>query len=404
MAKRKKKRSGGGFGKPKPATRGGGQEPEIIDRTRRGEPTLKLIERILENKEFESEEAMQHFFENELLQKSPEDLLAMADEIVPPTDAEKAERLLNDLPDDCTIGDVLEAAHAAIAHAPDCIAAWLMLGVHEPDEAKALEYTDKGIERATALFQDEIENIHDDLGLWGNIATRDLLRLLANKARLHEETPGGFELAEAAYRQCLAWNANDNVGIRGNLLRLMMVQRRIDEAQALVEAFPDDSSTVMIWGGALLAIVQAIDRTGYDPPESDLADQYPSPRAYLDTLGPEFDEAKHCVRKAARANPFVPYIITEPGLFEVDVPGMIVANGPFEAVEYLQKWAVVWQIAGLPMVMLTDSLPKNLESQIKGRGMAQEIVEIAGQLDEYDGPGWWQVLHDQVAENEKPGS
>ncbi len=375
-------------------------EPEIIDRTRQVEPTLKLVERILEKKEFTSQEAMQHFFENEIMQKSQDELLAMADELAPPSEAEKAERLINQLPDDCSIEEVLEAAHAAIALTPDCITAWLMLGMHEPDEAKALEFTDQGIERGTALFQDRIEAIDDSLGLWGHIAARDLLRLLVNKAKLHE-TPGEFEQAEAAYRQCLAWNPADNIGVRGNLLRLMMVQRRLDDAQALLDNFPDDTSTAIAWGRALVAIVQAIEHTGYTPPQENIADRYATPQDYLKTLGPEFDEAKELVRKATRANPFVPAMIMEPGLFEVDVPGIIVANGPAEAVEYLQKWAIVWQIAGLPMVMLSTAAPKNLKALIKGQGTTQEIMDIAEQLDEYDGPGWWSILDQQIADEEE---
>lgn len=402
MAKRKKKNAGGGFGKPKPATRRDEQTPEIIDRTRRTEPTLKLIERILENKQFDSDEEMQQFFQNELMNKSPEELFDMAEALAPATAAETAERMMNDLPDDCTVEEVLDAARQAVAIAPECIAAWLMLGIHETDEAKALEATNQGIEQGTRLFREKIDSIGDELGLWGHITARDLLRLMANKAKLLEESRGGFEQAEAAYRQCLAWNPGDNIGIRGNLLRLLMVQRRTDDAQALLDTFPQDTSTAMVWGRALVSIIQAIDRTGYEPPDSNLSDQYPTPRDYLNTLDPEFDEAKQQVRKAARVNPFVSILIVEAGLFEVDVPGMIIANGPFEALEYLQKWAVIWQIAGLPMVMLTDAAPKNIQSQIKGRAMAQEVVEIAEQLEDYDGPGWWQILHDEVEGEEKP--
>lgn len=402
MAKRKKKSGSGGFGKPRPSNGRSSPEPEIIDRTRRVEPTLKLIERILSRKNFASEEEMGHFFQNELLEKSPEELFEMAEELAPASDADKAERLLDRLPEDCTQEDIIQAAQEAIRISPDCIAAWLVLGLHEPDDAKALEYTEQGIERGTAIFQAEIDAIDNDLGLWGRISTRDLLRLLAHKAKLCELSSDGFQQAEAAYRQCLAWCPSDNIGVRGELLRLMMVQRRLDDAQTVLDAFPDDLQTDMIWGRALVSICQTIDRTGYEPPQENLRERYKSPREYLNTLDPEFDHAKELVRLAARASPFVSLFISEGGIFEVETPGVFIANGPYEAIEYLKKWAVFWQISGLPMVMLTDAAPAKIDPLVKNRRTAEELADIADQLEAYDGPGWWTILDEADAEDVNP--
>lgn len=402
MAKRKKKSSSGGFGKPRHEKRGSAPEPEIIDRTSRAEPTLKLFERILSRKNFPSDEEMHEFFQNEMLGKSPEELFEIAEELAPASDADKAEHLLDNLPEDCSQEDVIQAAHEAIRISPDCIAAWLMLSLNEPDDAKALGYAEQGIERGTAIFQTEIEAIDNESGLWAHIPARDLLRLLASKAKLCEQTPDGFNQAEAAYRQCLEWCPCDKIRIRGDLLRMMIVQRRLDDAQAVLDAFPNDRQTDMIWGRALVTICQTIDRTGYEPPQENPSQHYKTPREYLKSLDPEFDQAKKLVRLAARANPFVCLFITEGGLLEVETPGMVIANGPYEAIEYLQKWAVIWQIAGLPMVMLTDAAPAKIESRVTSQVMANEIFDIADQIEGYDGPGWWTILDESVADEENP--
>ncbi len=402
MAKRKKKPGSGGFGKNKSVRGNTTEEPEIIDRTRTAETSLKHIDRILSLKDFGSEEEMQAYFENEILTRQPEELVRIADEIDPPDELERANRIIEDLPDGTTTEELIDAARKAIRLSPDCLTGWLALAVNEPDDDKALELTDAGIGFGREFFAEKIDSIDDELGLWGHIPARDLLRLMFNKGKLHEERRGEFDEAEAAYRKCLTWNPRDNQGVRGHLLCALMVRRRLDEAQDLIDLYPGDNSTAMAWGRALLAIVRAMDGTGYEPPESDISDEYSSPRDYLNSLGPEFDDAKQLVREAARRNPFVPLLIMEAGLFELEIPGMFVANGPFDAADYLRKWAIVWQISGLPMVMMSDAVPKNMKARLNGPGIQEEFMDIAAQLDEHDGQPWWEILHGHVEDETNP--
>lgn len=400
MAKRKSKSRGGGFGAPKSLAHHTAPEIKFIERVSRTEPTLKVIQKILSHITFESEQEMGEFVEKKLLGKSLEELHEMMFQLAPPGDEDEAEKLLDELPEDSSPEEAVQTAKQAIEICPNCLAAWLMLSFHEPDETKALEYTEQGINHGITRFQDKIDAIDNIYGLWSDIDARDLLRLMANKGRIIELMPGGLMVAEEAYRQCLKWCPNDNLGVRNDLLRLLMVQRRLDDAQALIDAFPNDRTTAMSWGRALVSICLAIERTGYEPPAEDLTARYSTPREYLNSLDPEFSQSKKLVRLAMRVNPFVAVFITEGGLLEVKTPDVVVTDGPYEAIEYLQKWSIFWQVAGLPMVMLTDAAPRNLDRHVKGKAMAEEIIDIAEQLDEYDGPGWWSILEESTFDEE----
>jgi hypothetical protein len=202
------------------------------------------------------------------------------------------------------------------------------------------------------------------------------------------------------YREILALNPRDNQGVRGSLLLLLMVMRRIDEGRALVNAYPNDADTAMAWGRAFVSIVETMDRTGYELPEDESMGRFESPQAFLKTLGPEFDQAKKDVEQAARVNPFVPLFYTEAGLFEVETDDMVAFGGPYEAVSYLQRWGILWHATGLPMMMLTAALPRNMKKHVKHRVMAEELADIAEQIEDYDGDPWWQAIEEY--DPEKP--
>jgi tetratricopeptide (TPR) repeat protein len=366
---------------------------------RGAEPMLKLIRRIAESRNFESQEEFERFLNEDFIGKTPEELAAMADAIAPPTPVEQADRLIDELPEDATDEHIIRTARQALAISPDSIAAWLMLGIHAPDDSKAMEHFEQGIQRGKQRFREEMESIHDELGLWGHIAARDLIRLMSEKAKLLENEKGSGQ-AIAIYREILKLNPRDNHGVRGDLLLLLVIQRRIEEARALVDAYPNDADTAIAWGRAFVSIVEAIDRTGYELPEEDISERFSSSEAFLKTLGPEFDHARKDVRKAVEVNPFVPLFFSEPGLYEVQTDDMVAFGGPYEAIDYLKRWSVLWHITGLPMIMLTAAAPKNIKKHLKGRVVSEELVDIVDQLENYDGPPWWQAIDDY--DPEKP--
>ena len=44
----------------------------------------------------------------------------------------------------------------------------------------------------------------------------------------------------------------------------------------------------------------------------------------------------------------------------------------------------------------------NNESQVKSQKMAEEIFDIADQIEGYDGPGWWTILAESDSEGANP--
>lgn len=356
---------------------------------------MKMIQRLAENKDFESQEDLERYLNQNLVGKTPEELAAMmADEIAPSTPEEHADLLLEELSEDSTPEEIANKAREALDISQDSISAWLLLGTNEPDATLAMEHVEQGIRRGMARFREELEAADGELGIWGDIAARDLIRLMVAKAKLLE-SGGEMEEAVAVYREVLHWNPQDNLGARGDLLLLLMFQRRIEEARALLDAHPNDSDTTMAWGRALVSIVATMDRTGYELTEDeDPTERYDTPQAFLKSLGPEFDESKKAFRQAAKVNPFVPLFFGEAGLFEVETSSMIAIGGPYEAINYLQKWAILWYIIGLPVAMLTAAAPRNVKKYFKQRVLSEELMDIAEQLENHDGPPWWEALDD----------
>lgn len=397
MAKRKKKSGGGAFGKAK-KDGPGAAPPMRMGNPRASEQTMKLIQRISAGKEFETMEEFQSFMNEHIVGKSPEVLAVMADMVSSETPVERADRLIDEIPEDATDEHIMRTARQALAISQDSLAAWLMLGIHAEDDAKAMERFEQGIQRGRERFKKEIESIHDDIGLWGHIAARDLIRLMIEKAKLQENEKNAEE-AIATYREILRLNPRDNQGVRGDLLLLLMVFRRIAEGRELVEAYPNDADTAMAWGRAFISIVEAMDGSGYEPPEEDPSERFDSPQEFLKTLGPEFDKARKDVEQAARVNPFVPLFYTEAGLLELETDDMAAFGGPYEAISYLQRWAILWHASGLPMVMLTAAAPRNIKKHVKHRVVAEELADIVDQLELYDGPPWWRTIEEHDPEN-----
>lgn len=66
----------------------------------------------------------------------------------------------------------------------------------------------------------------------------------------------------------------------------------------------------------------------------------------------------------------------------------------YEAASYLQRWRILWHATGLPMVMLTAALPRNIKKHVKHRIVAEELADIADLLENHEGDPWWQVIEE----------
>ena len=394
MSKRKGKgTSGGAFGgprKPRPTlTR---RSPDPLSGSRGTDPMLKMIQRLAEGQDFKSEEDFRRFMDEKVVGKTPEELAAMLGNAGPRTPDDEADLLLSKLPHDPTPDAAVAAARQALEISEGCVTAWLILATHAQSAGKALEFCDQGIARGRERFAERIAEDGPGRGLWGWIDARDFMRLFCEKARA-EENLGDFEAALSTYQEMLRLNPGDNQGVRGDALRLLMATRKVEEARALLNQYPDDGDCAMAWGQALVAIVEAADRTGYRLPDTPPPEFDESPQAFLKSLGPDFAAATRAVKRAIEVNRFVPLLFTRGGLMQVVMDDRVLFGGPYQAVAYLQKWGALWHLSGLPMVFLTACAPKNPKKYTGHPRMAEELADVMDQLDSYIGRPWWELLY-----------
>lgn len=389
MAKRKKRAGGGAFGGgrtnppagPVPMAGPAGGSRDI-------ERMMKAVRKIAASQEFESPEDFQNFLNAHVVGRPPEELAAMLEDGGPRTPLEQADRLMDEIPEDALPEEYVRTAKQALTLSEDCIAAWLELGIQEEDAAKAMERFEQGIARGRVRFKEQIEAATAERGLWGWIEARDFMRLLHEVARL-QEVFGAAEAAIAIYQEMLALNPNDNQGIRGDLLRLLLVFRRLEDGRKLLDAFPNDAMTDMAHGRAFVSIVEAMDRSGFDLPDTP-----GSSSELLKRLGPEFDQARMELKRAVKLNPFVALFIVHPGLMEVEIDEMAVFGGPYEAAEHARKWCALWYVSGLPFLLLNSLAPNNPKKLLKSPVIAEELADVIEQLESFQGAPWWDRLDD----------
>jgi tetratricopeptide (TPR) repeat protein len=397
MAKRKKKVGGGAFGcgkklgpsAPKPRL-------DSIMSVRDSERMTKMIHKIVAAKNFGSIEEMQRFVKEHLADREMEELEAMLPDDGPQSDFDRAESLIDGIPEGTAPEEVVRIAKQALALSEYCMGAWFEYGVHAEDSATALERFEDGIERGRVRFEEQIRECGEGRGLWGYIEARDFMRLLEEKAKALVELLK-MEQAMEVYQEMLALNPNDNQGIRGDLLRIFMIHRRLDDARRLLDRFPDDAMVDMAYGRALLEIVETAERTGLQIPDVDHPGAPASPAAFLKSLGPEFQTAVKLLNQAVKVNPFVPIFMTQASLLEVEVDDLACFGGPYEAVTYAQQWCLIWYASGLPFLLLSGVSVGNLKKLAKMPHTVKELVDVTGQLDDLERVGgrpWWEKFGD----------
>ncbi len=356
------------------------------------EDAMKVIQKAILSQGIQTPEELEKFLNERLVGKPLDELAAEFAQQGPKTDLDRAEELLDGLDDDASTTEIRQAANQALAITPYCISAWLMLGVHEPDATKALEYFNQGIEKGRVRFDGLIEALEEGQGIWGWIEARDFMRLLNNRALVLQDL-GEFEQATQTYDEMLELNPGDNQGVRGDLLRLYMIHRRHNDARALLDRYPDDEDIAMAYGRALLMFCETMVRSGYEMPDMEEPGAPKSPPALMKSLGPEFDLAKKHIRRAVKLNPFVPWMMTHPQLMGVELDETVSFGGPAEAVAYAQKWALIWYAMGLPFVAMVAAMPSDPLRHAKGSMKRMEFLDLVGQLESLDDVPWWEDFH-----------
>lgn len=356
------------------------------------ERMTKLIQRIVASKNFESEEEVRSFVRDHLMGREMEELAAMLLDDEPPSDFDRAESLIDGIPEGTPPEQVVRIAKQALALSEYCMGAWFEYGVYAEDTATALERFEQGIERGRVRFASEIKELSEGHGLWGYIEARDFMRLLAEKAKALEEL-SDIKGAEEVYKEMLVLNPNDEQGIRSYLLYLLLVQRRLDDARGLLERFPNDSMVAMAYGRAFLEIVVTADKIGYQLPAADSPMAPDSPAAFLKSLGPEFHTAVKLLNQAVKVSPLVAVFMPHGSLLEVQVDDRACIGGPYEAVSYCQRWCTLWFVSGLPFVLLSGVPIGNMKKLIRERHYYEELVDVTDQLEDHTllaQPPWWQ--------------
>jgi len=365
---------------------------------RDSERMTKMIHKIIASKNFESIGEMQRFVAENLAGREMEELEAMLPDDGPPSDFDRAESLIDGIPEGTAPKEVVRIAKQALALSEYCMGAWFEFGVYAEDTATALERFEKGIERGRVHFEEQIKKSGEGHGLWGYIAARDFMRLLEEKAKALVELTK-LEQAAEVYEEMLALNPIDNQGIRSELLRIFLIHRRLDDARRLLNRFSDDARVDMAYGRALLEIVETADKTGFEIPDADSPGAPASPAAFLKSLGPEFHVAIKCLNQALKVNPFVPLFMTNGSILDVEVDDLAYFGGPYEAVIYAQHWCLLWYASGLPFLLLAGAPLGNPKKLAKSPHIAEELLDVTDQLEELGALGaqpWWEKFDDRT--------
>ena len=361
---------------------------------RDSERMIKMIHKIIASKDFGSNEEVQRFIQEHLAGREMEELEAMLPDDGPQSDLDRADSLIDGIPEGTTPAEVVRIAKQALALSEDCMGAWFEYGVYAEDTATALERFEKGIERGRVFFEEQIKACGEGHGLWGYIEARDFMRLLEEEAKALVEL-GEMDRAAEVYEEMLALNPNDDQGIRSSLLRIFMIHRRLDDARKLLDRFPNDTMMDMAYGRALLEIVETMERTGFQIPDVDAPGAPANAAAFLKSLGPEFQPAVKLLNHAVKMNPFVPVFMLHGSLLEVEVDELVVFGGPYEAVTYAQQWCLLWYVSGLPFLLLNGVSLGNMKKLARTPQFVEELIDVTDQLDDFESLEelpWWEKL------------
>ena len=168
-----------------------------------------------------------------------------------------------------------EFCRQALAIHPDCVDAIHMLADIESRWERDFVI---GVRKAIEAGRRELGEAYflENKGhFWGMMETRPFMRAMGALAEVLAGNEYHLDEAIAIHEEMLGLNPNDNQGIRYGLLGCYLAKKRYDNAQALLDEYPE-GTTFFLWGAVLLKFA---------------------------TEGA--DEAYRALRKARKANPHV---------------------------------------------------------------------------------------------------
>ena len=190
------------------------------------------LNRLLNAQDFKSEKEVQEFLSKLVGQTIPEfEPEALSIEEI----AEDLVFQAYDLDPDNGIAKILEA----LALDPDCISAFEYLGTIQPISHLALPYYAYGVQIGRKKFA--IEMIDDRGQFWAIHDTRPFMRCMNNYASSLVGM-GHSDKALDIYKEILALNESDNMGVRNQYGLFLIAAKMFDEYVKLDEKFGHESS------------------------------------------------------------------------------------------------------------------------------------------------------------------
>ena len=190
------------------------------------------LNRLLKSQNFKNEQELQTFLSNLVGQTIPEfEPEALSNE-------EKAEDLIfeaYELQGEEAFGNVLEALH--LDH--DCIPAYEFLGAMQAIHVLAVPYYAYGIELGRKKFAKEIKSQRGHF--WSIHETRPFMRCMINYA-ICLVTMNDIDSAMEVYKEIIALNKGDNMGVRNQYGLLLISKKMYNEYLKLDKQFHFESS------------------------------------------------------------------------------------------------------------------------------------------------------------------
>jgi len=269
------------------------------------ERTMATIGRLLDEREWESIDEMNAFLQQLMASGAPIDA-------PPQTPLEQAQDRMYDAWN-ATGRRRVKLAREALAISPDCADAYVLLA----------EETARGPRQARELYQQGVEAGERALGpemfaenaghFWGIVETRPYMRAREGLATTLWIL-GEHDAAIEHFRELLRLNPGDNQGIRYSLAHCLLVRGDDEELGALLDQYREDASAIWLYARAL----------------------------HLFRRGGSNRTANTALRRAIRANPFVPlYLLGEEEL-PAEQPEYYSFGDEGEAIEALMNVAVPW--------------------------------------------------------------
>lgn len=209
------------------------------------ERLMAEIGRLLGEREFESEEAMQAFLTEHVMGRTVDEVTA-GDR--PRNPLAQAQELMYDAWEAPTKRDRIRKAEAALEFSPDCADAYALLAEEKArSAAEARAYWEEAVKAGQRALGEEFAEYEGHF--WGFHETRPYMRARAGLAETLWQL-GRSEEAFGHWREMLRLNPGDNQGIRYVLLTHLLEAGEDEHAGALLDDY-DDAAASWLYDRAL---------------------------------------------------------------------------------------------------------------------------------------------------------